>query len=162
LAHLTVTERLHGGTSGDWDQPIYLSRLGFRSKARVAPMDRDAEETLELKLAASGYRVVRPETLPFAQQVALFNECPTIVGLLGSAFHTAMFTRKTYAGRFALLTFRPERKKGRYGLIDSIKGYSAFYIECCTFDRENSVIEIDLDKAIDGLASRGFLPPSPQ
>jgi capsular polysaccharide biosynthesis protein len=155
-AHLTVTERLNPRPSGHWDQPVFLSRLGFQSRARSFDTNRSQEARLEEQLEAAGYRVVHPEDLPFAEQVALFNECPKIVGLLGSAFHTGFFSRKTWAGKLGLLTFE-KNKTRRYKLIDSIKGYSAEYIKCTVVDTDDKRMEINVKRAMRQLHKHGFL-----
>lgn len=161
VAHLRVTERLHPRRSGNWDEPVFLSRRRLHSKARTYSVDEADERRLEQAMREAGYRIVEPEKLPFADQIALFNECPSIVGLLGSAFHTALFSRKSYRGRLALLTFRPEVRTKRYGLIDSIKGYFATYIQCCVLDTVNHTMTIDVDAALEALRERGFIETRP-
>lgn len=155
-AHLAVTERLNPQPSGQWNQPVFLSRLGFESRARSYDTHRGQERRLEKQLEAAGYRIVHPETLPFADQVALFNECPKIVGLLGSAFHTAFFSRKSWTAKLGLLTFE-KNKIRRYRLIDSIKGYSADYIKCTVVDTAEKTMEINVKRAMRQLQKQGFL-----
>ena len=156
-AHLRVTERLHPRDSRKWTQPVFLSRRGLHSKARTYLTNEAHEARLEGLLEQYGYRIVQPQHLTFADQIALFNECPKIVGLLGSAFHTAFFSRKSYSGKMAILTFREEIKTKRYGLIDSIKGYSATYIKCCELDMVNKSMAIDVDNAVKTLMNRDFI-----
>lgn len=155
-AHLAVTERLHQKHSGRWDQPVFLSRRRLVSRARTFATNPVQEEKLETALVNAGYQVAYPEELPFADQVALFNECPKIVGLLGSAFHTALFSRRSWAAKLALLTFN-QKKNSRYRLVDSIKGYSSRYIKCTTVDRDDNMMSIDVGKAMRRLAECGFL-----
>lgn len=155
-AHLTVTERLHTAQSGRWDRPVFLSRRGFVSRARPIVTNPVQEAKLESSLEAAGYRIVKPQELAFADQVALFNECPKIVGLVGSAFHTTLFSRKSWAGKLALLTFS-HNKNSRYRLVDSIKGYSAHYIKCTDLNAEEGTMAINVGKAMRRLADRGFL-----
>lgn len=155
-AHLVVTERLHQKRSSRWDQPVFLSRRRVVSRARSFATDPVQEEKLETALVGAGYQIVYPEELPFADQIALFNECPRIVGLIGSAFHTTIFSRRSWAAKLALLTFN-QKKNSRYRLVDSIKGYSAKYIKCTTVDRTDNMMSIDVGKAMRRLAECGFL-----
>ena len=157
IAHLQVTERLHEHATGQWNQPVFLSRRRLHSKARTYGTDPRDEERLEREIERAGYRIVDPQDLTFSEQIALFNECPKIVGLLGSAFHTSLFSRKSFEGKLALLTFRPEVRTKRYGLIDSIKGYSATYIKCCEIDLARRSMAIDVDYALECLVDRGFI-----
>jgi len=157
IAHLQVTERLHQRATGKWNQPVFLSRVRLNSKARTYTTDKRDEDRLEHLIEQAGYRIVDPQDLTFSEQIALFNECPKIVGLLGSAFHTSLFSRKSFDGNLALLTFRPEVRTKRYGLIDSIKGYLATYIKCCEIDLAKRTMAIDVDHALASLIDRGFI-----
>lgn len=154
--HLRVTESLLKRRRKTWDQPVFLSRRGLLSQARTyLTTDVADEERLEGSLERAGYRIVAPQALPFADQIALFNECPKIVGLIGSAFHTAFFSRRSYSGKLALLTFPANITP--YHLIDSIKGYSATYIECSVVDVSNKTMNIDVEKALERLIDDGFV-----
>ncbi len=158
--HLAVTEKLWPKAKTKWDKPVFLSRAGFRSRARKLQASSTDQEELEDWIEAFGYQIVHPELLPLEDQIALFNEAPMIVGLIGSAFHTAFFSKRSYRGKLALLTFRPGHKRGRYGLIDSIKNYSATYIHCCEMDDDQQHMVIDVDLALAGLQEEGFLDMS--
>lgn len=151
VAHLRVTEKLHQQSTEEWDQPVFLSRRGLPSRETNEVEEARLEDLMEL----AGYQIVRPQNLRFADQIALFNECPKIVGLLGSAFHTAFFSRRSYRGNLALLTFPADNT--RYHLIDSIKAYSADYMECSAFDMPTKTMSIDVKKAKEGLTARGFI-----
>ncbi len=68
-------------------RPVWLSksRLG-EGVARFLDEDR-----LEAALSAAGVEIVHPETLPLAEQLALFEEREAVLGMTGSAFHLAAF-----------------------------------------------------------------------
>lgn len=83
-----IAERAGANNRPMTDQPVYLSRAGLGSTAKRAIMD---EVELEEFLAGQGFRIVRPETLPVAEQVAVVNEHRWIVAPMGSACHTRLF-----------------------------------------------------------------------
>jgi O-antigen biosynthesis protein WbqL len=68
---------------------IFLSRAGVRKRRHVI---LDGDE-IEQAVAAAGYLVVRPEELPFPDQVRLFASARVIAGEYGSALHNAIFAR---------------------------------------------------------------------
>jgi hypothetical protein len=71
------------------DQPLYLSRAGLSLNRRTL----EGEEWLERSLEREGFLIVRPETLPVAEQIALVNSHQWIVSPQGSACHTRLFSR---------------------------------------------------------------------
>jgi capsular polysaccharide biosynthesis protein len=67
--------------------PVYLSKRWLVSG--VQKLENEVE--LEPVLQRAGVQVVYPELMPFAEQVALWAERPTILGTVGSALHTSIF-----------------------------------------------------------------------
>ena len=85
------------------------------------------EQELEEALAERGVRIVSPEKLSFDDQVRLFNEHHTFIGLLGSAFHSLLYA---LPGR-ALRTVVIGSARGSYPnyfMIDHLKGIEASYV----------------------------------
>lgn len=147
-AHLKVTKALYQPDQPNrWAKPVFLSRSRFNS--RIRSTDAETEAALEQTMAEAGFEIVYPETLPLAEQIAIFNESPTIVGMLGSAFHTALFSRHDYRGRVVLLTWK-DGGALRYRYMDSLKGYTAHYVRCLE-QAEDGLVRVDLATAIDGL-----------
>lgn len=101
-------------------EPLYLSRSSQGAGKRVG----FGEVDLETSLAESGFRVVKPEKMPFLDQVRLLLEHDTIVGLEGSQLHNLMFSRG--GKRVIQLDYRPVN--GNYVLIDKMLGNDASYI----------------------------------
>lgn len=67
---------------------LWLSRLGL-------PRDRvPYDEALFEWLLKDSIRTIRPETMPLGEQVAAFEASRAVVGVTGSAFHTAMMVQK--------------------------------------------------------------------
>jgi hypothetical protein len=94
--------RLHGvdaelaALSGaDRGEKLYLSR------SRLAPEARHVleEEQLERALAAAGWRIVYPEQLPLAAQLAHLAAARTIAGSVGSALHLLMAFGEAFGER---------------------------------------------------------------
>jgi len=147
-AHLRVTTALYQPDQPNrWAKPVFLSRARFNS--RIRSTDAETEAALEQTMAEAGFEIVHPETLPLAEQIAIFNESPTIVGMLGSAFHTTLFSRRDYRGRVVLLTWNDENAI-RYKNVDTLKGYTAHYVRCLE-KAEDGLVRVDLAAAIDGL-----------
>jgi len=71
------------------EQPLYLSRAGLNWNRRTI----EGEVFLEHALEKEGFIIVRPETLPVAEQIALVNRHRWIVSPEGSACHTRLFSR---------------------------------------------------------------------
>jgi hypothetical protein len=71
------------------DQPLYLSRAGLSLSRRTL----EGETWLERSLEREGFLIVRPETLPVAEQIALVNRHRWIISPQGSACHTRLFSR---------------------------------------------------------------------
>jgi hypothetical protein len=70
------------------DVPVYLTKQNV-----VSGISHFVNEARFVEvLARAGVRIIAPETLPFAAQVALFRENSIVSGLIGSAFHTSLFT----------------------------------------------------------------------
>jgi len=86
-----MAERADSSGGPMTEQPLYLSRTGLGVEARRHFAD---EPRLENFLERHGFRIVRPETLPFAEQVALYNRYRWIVAPQGSACHTRLFSRR--------------------------------------------------------------------
>ena len=147
-AHLRVTTALyHPDQPKRWVKPVFLSRAKVNSTIRST--DAETEAALAQIMAEAGFEIVHPETLPLAEQIAIFNESPTIVGMLGSAFHTALFSRHDYRGRLVLLTWG-DKGTIRYKHVDTLKGYTAHYVPCLE-RTEDGLFRVDLAAAIDGL-----------
>lgn len=65
----------------------YLSRSMLPAGTRTIR----AEEDLEARLAARGWRVVHPETLSIVEQLATLKQSAVVAGHVGSAFHLLMY-----------------------------------------------------------------------
>ena len=127
-AHLSlperVAERIGGQERRSTAQPVYLSRRHILDRqARRAVSEAELEEAL----AERGVRIVSPEKLSFEDQVRLFNEHDTFIGLLGSAFHSLLYA---LPGR-PLRTVVIGAAHGAYSnffMIDYLKGIASHYV----------------------------------
>lgn len=72
------------------EQPVYLSRARLKPDSNRALI---GELRLERLLESEGFRIVHPETLPIAEQIAVMNRHKWIVAPMGSACHTRLFSR---------------------------------------------------------------------
>lgn len=82
LAHAAITD--------DPAAPrrIYVSRLGSLKRVLVN------EAQLEAALEARGFTIVRPETLPVVDQIALFHRAEMVVAPAGAAMANVLFCKK--------------------------------------------------------------------
>lgn len=151
--HLAVTEQAlaRRGEPRFAGKKVYLSRIALGDAAsRRVLQERQVEDWLTER----GFVSVSPETLHLADQIDLFNSADTIVGMIGSAFHTAAFARPAHRSRLIALSW--QRMNGRYLLIDELKGHTAFYVNCCrveTYTGKGRVgeVSLDVDTAIAGM-----------
>lgn len=68
---------------------LYVSRRGDTKRPMLN------EDALEQALAARGFQIVRPETLPVADQIALFRDADVIAGPTGAALANILFCKPT-------------------------------------------------------------------
>ncbi|USQ93684.1 glycosyltransferase family 61 protein [Caulobacter sp. RL271] len=85
-----VLERAPVGREGasQGARRVYLSRRGQSMRVMVG------EAAFEKALAARGFKIVRPETMGAAEQVALMREAEVVVGASGAALANAVFLPK--------------------------------------------------------------------
>lgn len=101
-------------------QRLWLSRRGH---------DRDEGllngASLETHLARAGWRILRPETVPLAEQVAAFAGSEQVAGEEGSALHLALLLRNARRLRLDILARRitAESVKEAYATIARGKGF---------------------------------------
>lgn len=105
-----------------WRRPVYLTRSGLSDQMRKS----EAEPELESELSRRGLDIIQPEALPLADQISLFEQAPLIVGNIGSALHTALFSRSS-GRRLAVLNWG--RGLENYLLVDAVKQHSSYYIK---------------------------------
>lgn len=98
--------------------PIWFSR----SRLTKGTWSVENEAELCNELAAKGFSVVFPETLSVAEQMASFGEQTIVAGLIGSAFHNAVFSKG--AASLCLTNGTPSRN---FLLMDAVSDISARY-----------------------------------
>jgi capsular polysaccharide biosynthesis protein len=106
--------------------PIYVSKtqLGGGSTYRLVN-----EQTIEARFEARGIRIMYPERQTLAEQVALLDAASTIVGTVGSAFHTTLFCGRPK--RIIGLAY-DRAINANYALIDKLTGNQALYVHAPT------------------------------
>lgn len=93
---------------GQRSQRIYLSRSRFNGRRFVNG------EQIEALFARRGFRVVHPETLPLAEQIALASQAQVIAGEEGSALCNAFFANKPLVIDLESGRFHPNLAKLSY------------------------------------------------
>jgi capsular polysaccharide biosynthesis protein len=69
------------------DRRLFISRVNW-SGSRIL----DNREEVEAIAEAAGFEVVRPETLPFVEQIKLFASAEMLAGECGSGLHNSLFS----------------------------------------------------------------------
>jgi capsular polysaccharide biosynthesis protein len=71
---------------------VFVSRRAFSNGASTPRLCRNEDEIIQIA-EDLGLTSINPETLPFSQQVALFQRLEVGVGVFGSGLHNAVFCR---------------------------------------------------------------------
>lgn len=121
LGHRIGARLLQGWTPRVGLPPVYLSKTGLT--AGVGRVINEA--VLEERLQGAGVEIVRPETLSFPEQVALFAERPAVLGTSGSGFHSSIFVPPQ--AKLLLLNPSPGPNSNLL-LIDAANGNIAEYL----------------------------------
>lgn len=121
LAHFcaSVGDVARAQVTTPYEGPIYLSR----SRLSSGTWGIANEDELCEALAERGFSIIYPETLPVAEQMALFNENTIVSGLIGSAFHNSIFSRNA-----ASLCLVEESVCSSFLLMDAVSGNEARYV----------------------------------
>jgi hypothetical protein len=137
------------------NQPVYLSRRRLSLGYRVILNERK----LENRLKKYKVKIIYPEELAFAEEVVLFNSHSVIIGPLGSAHHTNMFS----LNKLTQIYLCHSSTIKNYYLLDYTNNNSSHYIMCChrPFWESNrpdvSSLVIDIDYAIASLKRIGVI-----
>lgn len=132
------------------DRPVYLSRSKFKGRNAGS-----AEAEVEEYLVSKGVEVVHPELLTLKQQISIFRNAPVVIGLMGSAFHTSLFTEAGKAAVMVQLTW--EKANRRFLQFDQLKRTSSHYLHCTKLKGYREGIELDSKLAISLLEKTGIL-----
>ena len=156
--------------SGAADQPggdrVYVSRAGLGTNGRFL-----LEEHIESTLAQAGWIIMRPETLPVAEQVRVYARASHLVFAEGSAMH--LFALVARPSQKAAVIFRRKPPKRKFGLqlrgagvrevheIDAVRGlFAAMAAEDGPGAVPNQAVSLlDFDAVGRALAEAGFLRP---
>jgi capsular polysaccharide biosynthesis protein len=147
--HTAVAEALDRSKARGWRKPVYLTRSGLSEGLRKS----DAEPELESCLSRRGFEVVRPEALSLREQIALFEQAPLIVGTVGSALHTALFSRTS--GTLATLNWG--RGFEHYLLVDGVKRHTSYYLKSMKRHGETGEYVMNVERTLQLLEEAGLL-----
>ena len=101
-------------------QPLYLSRKNLNRGQRKNVNERE----LEKHLLDNKIRVIDPQTLDLNQQIYLFNKHKIIIGPIGSAHHSSLFSVDSNVHIYI-----SARIETNYLMIDYIKDNKSYYIK---------------------------------
>lgn len=112
--------------AGPTPRKVYFTRRSLGAvKAPERPRAVIAnEEEAEILFRDLGYEIMRPETLPFEEQVAIVANATHVAGASGSALHLMLFNDNPRAKLIELRT----KVAANQLLISAIRGNAAFHI----------------------------------
>lgn len=97
------------------------------SRAKLKRLQNLSMEEVERRLAALGWTILYPETLPFPQQIAEFAAAERVAGEQGSAFHSLIFLGNPEKLRVDIFLEDPRQRKTarntNYDIIARSKGF---------------------------------------
>jgi capsular polysaccharide biosynthesis protein len=138
---VTATPQLHNGSyiDPDIDQTWQRVVRGLRDPALVRPrrifVTRPDEgerrclnaAVLEERFTEAGFSVVRPETMPLAEQVSMFAGAEVVAGYAGSGLFTALAARP---GTAVVVVASESYHAINEWLISSVKGFEHYQVWC--------------------------------
>ncbi len=115
-----IGERLCAAQPQPRPEPVYLSKERLRGGIWTTENEWDLVEGLR----EAGVRIVHPETLTLPEQIRIFAEHRTVIGLAGSALHTSLLSS---GGHRILGLYPTEMVNSNFLLIDKIKNNRSSY-----------------------------------
>jgi capsular polysaccharide biosynthesis protein len=147
--HTAVARALDRSSRRIWHRPVYLTRSGLSDRLRRS----EAEPELEAELSSRNFEIIRPEELSLAEQISIFEQAPLIVGTVGSALHTALFSRS----RPTLATLNWGRGFEHYLLVDGVKRHSSYYLKSMMRHSDGEEYDIDVPLTLSLLEQAGLV-----
>jgi len=154
--HARVWDAIQRDSYAAPSRAIYLSRKRYSLWGKIRrPMSNEAD--VESVFRRYGYEIVYPETLSFAEQLALYRQCAVIAGAMGSNVHNGAFMPR--GAQSLILAPTSFLTLGMDVLINAPKGnaVSYFLIDTAgvTFDSQESWV-VDVDELEQCLATAPF------
>lgn len=147
--HTAVARELQPSSRSTWRRPVYLTRSGLSDTLRKS----EAEPELEAELSARNFEIIRPEELSLADQISIFENAPLVVGTIGSALHTAMFSRSPRP--LAILNWG--RGFEHYLLVDAVKRHSSHYLKSMMRHEDGGAYDVDVPLSLRLLEEAGLV-----
>jgi hypothetical protein len=99
------------------------NRKCYVSRARARFRKVLNEDELESRLKAHGFEVIQPDDWTLAEQIAVFSECDTLIGIHGAGLTNCLFMR---SGGTVVELRKREANYGYWHLAESV-GHTYFY-----------------------------------
>lgn len=158
-AHGRVWDAVQRDGYGEPSRAVYLSRKRYSLWGKIRrPLSNEQE--VEDLFRRHGYEIIYPETLSFAEQLALYGQCAVIAGAMGSNVHNAGFMPP--GGQSLILAPTSFLALCMDALINAPKGNATNYflvdVQDMTFDSQESW-SVNVDE-LDRCLSRAPAPLS--
>lgn len=139
---LEMRQRMTHDIRGDGipKEKIYLSRTRMPDNSRKI----FGEERLEKQLAARGWWIIHPETLPLQEQILALHQARVISGNIGSGFHTLMYFGQQARGKAVIGLGTDSIENDRYSWVYNfvnqfrVQGIDFWHLSCMTFEASTS------------------------
>ena len=140
-----IREKMLRARTGSAQTPakVYLSRRGLGG-TRASGEAREVianEEEAEALFRGRGYEILRPQSVPIEEQVAIVANATHGAGPSGSALHLMLFNANLQARLIELRT----KPAFNQLLISAIRGNEAFHVSCHTKKGSPGHMIIDMD-----------------
>ena len=146
--HIAVARALHRSGRRIWRRPVYLTRSGLTDTLRKS----EAESELEEELSTRNFEIIRPEELTLAEQISIFEQAPLVAATVGSALHTALFSRSPTT----LATLNWGRGFEHYLLVDGVKRHNSYYLKSMVRRCDGGGYDIDVPLSLSLLEQAGL------
>lgn len=103
-------------------EKIYVSRDAMSSRRTFG------EGAIQKIFAKNGFHIIRPETLPLEQQIALMRGCRVLAGCAGTALHLALFMPRGGTVIQIKRNTKPKCNADTQYLINTIKNHDSVFV----------------------------------
>lgn len=135
------TELRLGGLPKVGDAVVYVSRAAMASRFA-------GEAYLEDVLAGAGVQVLRPETLPLAEQLRTYHAARRLIFAEGSALHTLQLSGRI-AADVTVLERRPDRRLAEANLLPRV---ASLHYERCLAEQVHGTLPTGAPARAQGIS----------
>ena len=133
------------GPPADEHKRIYVSRGGIEPSASIKRY-LTGQEQIEECVRKRGFAIVRPEKMPWPQQVRMFAHADTVMGEFGSGLHNTVFSSRATLN----IVLSNSMMSLTQSAIAAMRGQPLQYIKPTKEVREGNRIDCSYDTEVIG------------